>query len=408
MRRTWWLVLSVSALHAEWDSDIFSKSAELYDETREKTIRIYEDTIHALKPEKLTPQEERKKHLQEAWDETLDALQEGVQLLEEHTRVPDSVWIGRDKKDVQEDFDALLARIVRGLTNEVLEDYRDELQSIKKKMGENRAMIARYRERRISAPEHSKFVTTKSDYTDKIDAIKEKNEVLKNDMIRLKHRLQQRFEAIGVKLSSEQIEVLLTRVDGDDIIRMALVIDTVRYMTEQIGALMKQSGESLTEAKRYYAMYLVLQELTLHVQQSYLNKCRHRYLPKIDKIIADAKMMIDETARLKSREESTARRKIYATNIRTLKQTLNAARRYRSDLLQSCRRIEAAKAETLKNLSVARNTYKTVMLSSDLYALIEQSGKEFLRIGQIQVPEIIPFENLQLQKAYGELTEKLK
>jgi hypothetical protein len=68
--------------------------------------------------------------------------------------------------------------------------------------------------------------------------------------------------------------------------------------------------------------------------------------------------------------------------------------------------IEAQKV-ALANLRVSKNTYETVSLSADLYDLISESQEMFVEISKIQVPDIIPFENVQLKQKYRELTEKI-
>jgi hypothetical protein len=61
-----------------------------------------------------------------------------------------------------------------------------------------------------------------------------------------------------------------------------------------------------------------------------------------------------------------------------------------------------------KNLQMAKNTYKTVILSSRLHELIVRSRAEYEQIGKMQVPPIVPFENKQLEKTYKEITKKIE
>jgi hypothetical protein len=77
-------------------------------------------------------------------------------------------------------------------------------------------------------------------------------------------------------------------------------------------------------------------------------------------------------------------------------------------LLDSVRRIEEARTLSEKNLAMARNTYKTVVLSSMLYDLVMQSKEEFMRVNRMQIPQIIPFKNLKMKRTYDEITKKLR
>ena len=398
-------LLLFSSLHADWTSDILHKSTELYDETREKTIQIYKDTLDT---EPLSHDEMRKQRLKEAWGNVVDELQEGKGYIDRLKRAPDSSWIGTDKADIREDLDALFDRIVKGLVGSDLKMYKDRMHTLKEKIAQNNAKILTYRERRIGAPEKSTLYTTKSDYDEKIKDLKDENGVLRNEMRIIKEDLRQSFADIGVTLSMEQVDVLLSRVDGDDIIQISLVMDTLKYITNQILHLMQESHEELEQARKYYGMHQVLLELVVHIQQKYIDKCNTVYLPKIEKIIHDAKEMTLQTQRLKAQEEDPKRAAVYAHNIEAQQLTLEVAKRYRVDLLRSRDRMIEAQKTALANLKVSKNTYETVSLSADLYDLISQSQEMFTRIEKIQVPDIVPFENLQLQQKYRELTAKIR
>ena len=133
---------------------------------------------------------------------------------------------------------------------------------------------------------------------------------LKMRFASLKTDLKSNFKEIGVNLTSEQIEVLLTRVDGDDIIQISLVMETLKHITNQILELMKASKEELKQAKKYYGMHQVLLELVVYIQQQYIDKCDNVYLPKIDKMIS---RLCRDDAQYKQAESSGRRckKKVY-------------------------------------------------------------------------------------------------
>jgi hypothetical protein len=397
-------LLLLSCAHADWTSDLLQKSTALYDETREKTIQIYKDTL-STKPQ--THEALRAERLGEAWDNVVDELQEGTHYIDELKRVPESSWIGRDKAAVQEDINALFDRIIEGLVGDDLMAYKGQMERLREKIDRNKSRILTYREKRIGAPESSKIYTTKSDYDEKIKDLKDENAMLENEMRIIKQNLQQSFADIGVDLSMEQIDVLLTRVDGDDIIQISLVMDTLKYITRQILQLMKESNEELKQAKKYYGMHQVLLELVVYIQQKYIDKTNNLYIPKINKIITDAENMIEQTKRLKAQEEDPKRAAVYAHNIEALEWTLRVAEQYRLDLIRSRNKMTKAQVVALANLKVSQNTYETVSLNADLYDLISESQEMFVTVSRIQVPDIVPFENVQIRKKYKELTQML-
>jgi len=405
MKRLTLGMVVLTMVHADWSSDLLKKSAQLYDETREKTIQIYKDTL-LTKP--LTHTELREKRLSKAWDDAVEELQEGTHYIDELQTVPDTAWIGRDKKAVREDLNALFDRIIEGLVGGDLSEYKRQMAHLRKKIDENKEKILIYREKQIGAPESSKLYTTKSEYDEKIKALQDENRVFENDMRIVKKNLKQSFSDIGVNLSMAQIDVLLTRVDGDDIIQISLMMDTLKYITNQILHLMKQSNEELKQAKKYYGMHEVLLELIVYIQQQYIDKCNHVYLVKIQKIINESRSMIEKTKRLQAHEEDPRRIMVYAHNIEALELTQKTALRYREDLVRSRDKMIEAQKVAKANLQVSKNTYETVSLSADLYDLISESQQMFAEVSKIQVPDIVPFENIQIQEKYRELTDKIR
>jgi hypothetical protein len=206
----------------------------------------------------------------------------------------------------------------------------------------------------------------------------------------------------------EQVDVLLTRIDGNDIIQMSLAMDTLKYVTAQILQLMKESNEELKQAKKYYGMHQVLLELVVYIQQKYIDKSNDIYLPKIEKLITDTANMIEETKVLKAKDEDPRRVSVYKHNIEALLWTLKVAKQYRLDLIHSRDRIVDAQKVAKANLRVSKNTYAAVSLSAELYDIVSESQEMYIRVSKIQVPDIVPFKNIQIKKKYRELTEKLQ
>ncbi len=398
----------IVGLYAQWDLNILQRGEKLYDETREKTIEIYRNTLESFVDENLSVKRLRERHFKEAWNRSLEDIAEAADIAQQMRMLPDSAWLRRDKQDAKEELHTLFENIVDALIGKNLRKEQDKLAEIKRHIAENDAKIARYKEAKIGAPVKSVVYTTKSEYDEKIEALKEENKALRKDIAYLKKRFADYFAHMGISLDAEQVDVLLTRVDGEDLIRLTSVLDTLGYITRQLGKLMKESGESLDLAKRYYAMHEVLLELTLYLQQHYVDRCNDVYLAKLDSIKKQTADTIEKTLLLIKEEEDSDRRAIYKRNLEALRLTLETAKRYEIDLVRSRDAVQKAMQTTRKNLQVAQNTYETVTLSSELYDLISKNRTLFKKIGQIQLPQIIPFDNLQIKKRYNEITQKLR
>jgi len=396
MKSHYLLLLLVSTLQADWKSDMLEKSNQIYNETKDKTILLYKENVETLPLSK----EER---MNRVWNNIYNDLEEGAGYIDQLHNAPDSTWIGTDKKDVQKDINNLFETIVNALIEDDILIYKTKMAELKKEISNNKSTILKYREKRVGAPKSSVIYTTKSGYDNNIIEIKKENAILENEIRIIKENLKKNFSKIGVKLSSKQIDILLTRVDGDDIIQISLVMETLKHITNQILQLMRESSEELTQAKKYYGMHQVLLELVVYIQQQYIDKCNNIYLPKIDQILSNSQNMIENTKRLKNLEEDSRRRAIYNNNLDAQILTNKAAKLYRNDIITSKNNMIEAQNISKENLKLSKNTYETVILSADLFNLISESQSMFEEVSKIQVPNLVPFENIQLEQKYREL-----
>ncbi len=79
------------------------------------------------------------------------------------------------------------------------------------------------------------------------------------------------------------------------------------------------------------------------------------------------------------------------------------------DNLKSQRgKVLKAKSKAVDDYRLAYNTYQTVEVSSDLVNLLNTSQDSFEAVMNLQVPEIVPFESLEMQKKYQELSNMMQ
>jgi len=398
------LLVCSTLLQADWKNQMFEKGNTLYQNTRDKTIELY----HVFKPVSDTPETQQKVQINTLWEELLPQFEKGLRYTERLEEAPESSWIGRDKREVQQDINTLFDTMIDTLTEENFLSFKHEINILNKMIRNNKNTIADYREKKLSAPQESTLRTTQSDYMKKIQILQEENHTLKIRSEQIKKKLIKQFSNIGITLTEAQLNVLLTRIDGDDIIQMALMMDVLKQISKQIMVLMQENSEALAYAKKYYGLHLVMLEFIVYIQQKYIDKVNHVYLPKIDNIIFEAHAMITETKKLAASETSQRRREVYAKNREAQELTAHVAARYREDLIHTGTSIRNAQKITRKNLQLAENTYKTVILSADLYTLIAESQQMFSEVSRVQVPQIIPFENIQIEKKYYELTKMIE
>ena len=393
MRFYIFLLFTLSALNASF----LDNASDIFDKIKDK-VSINKDTSVKTKEERFN----------EIWKDIKDKLVEGSKLYEKKEKAPESTLIfKKDKDDYNDKIDDVLNDIIDILIDDNLLKYKNDIAKIEKEIKQKEEKLAEYKEERIGAPKQSKIHTTKSDYDEKIKNTQDEIEILKNKKRIIYKKLKEDFKRVGVQLDTKQIDIILDRVDGDDIIQMSLVMDVLKQITAQILELMQDSNEDLVQAKRYYGMHLVSLALIVHIQDKYIQKIDKVYIPKLNKLIEKSKKIIEQTETAIDKETSDTRRKIYESNLKAQKLTLKVANLYKKHLQDAKTSVLNAQYTAKKNLDLAENTYSTVSLSSGLYDLIKENENMFNKISQIQMPDIVPFENMQIQKKYKELTKKM-
>jgi len=167
------------------------------------------------------------------------------------------------------------------------------------------------------------------------------------------------------------------------------------------------SGEDVEISQRYYGMYTVLLKTLLHMQQTFISNIDGKYLPKIDKIVADVQDTNAITRNLLRGERDKNRRRHLAANLEAKNLTLQTAALYKRHLIGQRGKMVRAMEKTVSDLQIAQNTYKTVTLSGELVNLLRTSQKSFDLLLNIQVPELLMFENKQMKQEFANLTQRL-
>jgi len=260
----------------------------------------------------------------------------------------------------------------------------------------------------VIAPKTSIMATTRDGYNKKISDAKKEIENAKRGIEEIKKRLNENLKFVGINLTTEQIDVLLSRVDGDDIIKMTITMKVLKDITYQLSEIMRESSNNLKYAKKYYGMYMVLAEMIAWIQHEMIKKYNSEYIPYIDKIIKTSSDMIEKTKKAISQEKEPSRIESYKQNLTTQQYTKKIAERYKRDLLEKLKQLQNSYVITLKDVNLAKNTYKTVSLSDELFRLITNSQKVIDTVMKLQIPSIVPFDSELVKNKYRELTREIR
>lgn len=343
-------------------------------------------------------------------------LEEGVKLIDKQEKLPNrTLLFGEDKRSNRRKIEALLDEAIEALGVSGLNEQREQIHEVEKKVREGHRTIGEYQRKRVSAPKRQSlgvlgranpFTTTRERYEELIANEQENIAAWEAELKKLRTAFAASLKSVGLELDDASVESLLSSVTGDDVVSMAIVFDNVRKVTDQLQILTEQSGEQVDTARRYYGMYVVLVEVLDHIQETFIADVNDRHVPALGKFAEQAQKNIDEAERLIKKKGGDER--VLRANIAANQTTRQAAELYAKYLKEQAQMVRNENAEVKKTLATAMNTYRTVKLSSDLAALMASGRQSFNTLMRLRLPYLREFQNEAMKKEFQRMTERLK
>ncbi len=395
------ILLPGNTAHADWKETLGNMWGSTEEKTKDYYNAITDKSVLPVSPEMVN--KESSKHLKKVWTDVLENLDEALELNAEIDDAPESRWFGADKQSLAEDQVDIFRDIEELLGNPGITASRKHIDTLKDRIQTERHRIAGWKEKKVVASgdeketlDHKiqKSLNKITDYNHNIDL--EKN------------NLQIRLQQMGLLLSNEQVGVLLSRVDSDDIIKMSAIYGVLNDITSQLMELTQEFDEDINQARKYYGMHVILLKFVMNLQQTYINKLDKEYLPKINRIRTDTARLTEESKRLLQAERKPSRRDLLSRNLQSQALTLKVANIYAQQLGQQKSKVLQALELVKSDYRVAKNTYDTVKISADLIQLMKSNQASFTALMNIQIPDIVPFKNIEMQKKFEELSLLLK
>ena len=355
--------------------------------------------------------QQRKQRAQRMFGELIGPLTKASEAYSRNDELEESSWFGEDQKDNQKRIDQLLDEAVRVLESSEITTTRDELRRLEAEIVDLEARILSDREARLSAPRESElgsikktYKTSKEDYEKRIAESEAAIAARRESIAGLERRFVDELRAVGVEISLESARSLLSSVAGDDFIEMCAVFENVRGVTIQLQELTEQSGESLEAAKRYYGSYLVLIRLMDRLQKDFVRRVHDEMIPRLEQYGKEAERLIQQAQKNIAHGGNAA---IGEQNIASNQLTIRATGIYIQYLREQSRDVARKNEHVQVDLEDAKNTYETVLLSSQVANLLKQGSKNFAALLELAVPELRGFENAELRAEFQRLTQRL-
>ena len=148
--------------------------------------------------------------------------------------------------------------------------------------------------------------------------------------------------------------------------------------------------------------------MVVYSQKQYMQKNRKVYLPKLNDMSEDVNEILEEAKQNLSGDSDSYRKSRYKINIEQNRLTINTIDKHRDILNDQYNKVETANKNSMKDLLLAHNIYETATASMDAMELIQNTGKEFNAIMEMQVPEIVPFENDEMKEIFYNMTKNVR
>lgn len=387
---------------ADWWSESRQTAGELWDKTRSSADQAVQEAQQWLN-------QEAQDDFSQVWQGVVPKLEQALDLSDQQAQLPENAWFGRDQVSNQQAIDQLMDEAAALLSHAPAQRTRDRVRELEQAIRDTRSEIAQYRERQIAAPSDAVLRKSAEDYDRAIQAATERLVTLQRELAETRQRFAEELKTIGLDLSAEQVEFLLSTVTGDDLIELGVAFDNVKALTGQLEQLMVQSQEDSASARRYYGMYVILLNVLAHMQEQLLVAVEERYLRDIDAIRSRTEQLMQETRSFNQRADLTAEAAAtLRANLAAQELTLRTAGLYRDYLVAQARDVAAARERLQKDIAVATNTYETVKVSGELVQLLRTSQEALAVLLDRQVPVLRPFQNLEMQREFEQLTERLR
>ncbi len=236
----------------------------------------------------------------------------------------------------------------------------------------------------------------------------EKIDVLNEHLANIRSSLLIELKNLGLDMPDEDLEKILMRIDSSDIIQVMVIFDISKKITSKLEDLIKNDSNNIKLSKRYYGMNLVLSKIALHVQDQYKIALTTNYIPKLQTMVNNLNSLLVETENLLKESKTQYEREIYSNNLKAQKLSIETASLYAKNLQKQLQQVEEGREQAMNNLKLTSNSYKTLQAGVSLLDVIKETQNSFSSIMKIQLPEIIPFKNLQMEQEYHKITEELR
>lgn len=316
----------------------------------------------------------------------------------------------REDRDVK--VQALLNAALGVVTDVPVVDTQKKIEGLRKNIRDIEEQITKAKEKQISAPKDGMLPGVLTDTVDSLGAqiaeLGKKIELNRTEIKSAKGEIVTGLQNSGLKLTPEQVDLLLDSVLSGDLVRLVAVFNAAKVIDGQLGKLMASSGDNLNASRKYFAMHAALFAMLVQSQDATIAKIDTNYGPKLDAILKDIQAARTKTGELMRAENRPDQKRALEANRDAQKLAEDAARSYKKYLSQQREQLAKARLKAAHDLRIADNTFETVEASFQLRNLMKDSAQSFEALQKLEAPTFEQiFRNEELRKEFENLTRKL-
>ncbi len=185
--------------------------------------------------------------------------------------------------------------------------------------------------------------------------------------------------------------------------------NNIKIITDKLVKLMEENQNDIEAQKKYYGIYALLLKTCVFMEAGFIDKVNSTYYPKLEDIYNQSKELLSNAQEQlnSSKNLSANQKKSLESNIQSLNTHLKVIQQYREYLKKQCKQVKELQMKFESAYDVAFNTYRTISVASDLLGMIKDSKKDLEILINLQVPEIIVFDNENLEREFKSISEQL-
>ena len=298
------------------------------------------------------------------------------------------------------------------VTDVPIVDLQKQLEDARKVIRDGEDHIADLKKRQLTAPKEATLAGYLNDTIDslqrEIDTQNAANAANKDKIAAVKKDIGEALAKSGIKMSPDQLDLLLDSVLSGDLVRLVAVFNSAKLIDDQLAKGIQSGADNLGTSRKFFAMHAALFAMLVHAQDTLIGKIDETYLPHLSAIGKDVAAARADTKKLLKEPNRDDQKKALEANIKSQDFADQVIAYYRGYLLQQREQLAQARIKAAKDLKIADNTYETVEASFQLKQLIKDASASFEAIQKLETPGFEQiFQNQELRQEFDNLTRKL-